>query len=76
MAIGYPRCGRPFVVAAERLRVGYAVDIGDAACDCDLTEDEDEGLTDRVVAAFAGRAGGGARLGRLARPSRGMPGRP
>jgi hypothetical protein len=50
-----PRCGAPFVVAVGRLRVGYEADVEDAACDCDLTEDEYEELIDRAVAALERR---------------------
>jgi hypothetical protein len=31
---------------------GHDVDVVGWACDCDLTEDEDEELCDRAVAAF------------------------
>lgn len=47
-----PRCGRPFQMAVEPLRVGYAVDVEAAECDCELDEDEYEELTDRAVGAY------------------------
>lgn len=54
-----PRCGRPFMMTVEPLRVGYAVDVEEAGCACDLDEEEYEELADRAVGIYeaGGRAG-------------------
>jgi hypothetical protein len=52
-----PRCCEPFVLAVQRLRVEYELDVVEYACECDLTEDEYDDLCEAAISAFEAQEG-------------------